>query len=231
MTTQVKVCGITTIDDALCAAAAGVDALGFIFHPPSPRFITPERATRIVAALPAPIVTVGVFVNRPPEEVLRIAEGCGLDLIQLHGDERPRDCRRFPAGRLLKAIFPRTPEDLAATAAYDVRAFLVDARQGARYGGTGKRADWDLAAAIARRHPLILAGGLDETNVAEALKAVNPAALDLNSGVERAPGVKDPEKLRRAIDRIRAADSAKPAAGAAAFAKADRRAWAFTEQS
>jgi phosphoribosylanthranilate isomerase len=207
--TQIKVCGITNIDDAMAAAASGADALGFIFHRPSPRCVPPGRAAEIIAALPSGVVTVGVFVNRPAREIIQVADRCGLDMIQLHGDERPADCRPFPPERLIKAFSPRTPEETAALAAYPVRAFLIDARQGERYGGTGKRADWMLAALIVRRYALVLAGGLNETNVAAALAAVAPAAVDLNSGVERAPGMKDEGKLRRTIGIIRAADGSR----------------------
>lgn len=204
--TEIKVCGITNREDALAAVAAGADALGFIFHEPSPRFIEPGKAARIVATLPPGIVTVGVFVNRPPAEITGIADRCGLDLIQLHGDETPADCRRFPPERLIKALSPQGAAELPGLGDYAVRAFLIDARQGERYGGTGRTADWMLAALIARRYPLVLAGGLDEANVGSALERVAPAAVDLNSGVERSPGVKDPEKLRRTIARIRALD-------------------------
>jgi phosphoribosylanthranilate isomerase len=201
--TEIKICGITRIDDALCAAASGADAVGFIFHPASPRYIAPERAKEIIAALPRGIATVGVFVNRGAEEVAQTADDCGIDLIQLHGDESPEYCRRFSPERIIKAVFPRTPEDLRAFAAYDVRAFLVDFREAGRYGGTGKRADWGLAERLVRTHPLILAGGLDAGNVGEALAAVAPHAVDINSGCERAPGIKDHDRIRRIIALIR----------------------------
>ena len=151
--TEIKICGITRLEDALCAAECGADAVGFIFHPPSPRYITPERAKAIIAELPEGIVTVGVFVNRPAEEVERTVEACGLDLIQVHGDESPAYCRRFPPGRVIKAVSPRTPEELRRLAEYEVRAFLVDARDAGRYGGTGKRADWELAARVGEVAP------------------------------------------------------------------------------
>jgi phosphoribosylanthranilate isomerase len=203
--TQIKICGITTIEDALCAAESGADAVGFIFHPPSPRHITPERAREIIAGLPAELVKVGVFVNRDTEVVAQTVEECGLDLIQLHGDESPEYCRRFPPERVIKAVFCRTPEDLRELAAYDVRAFLVDTRDAGRYGGTGKRADWELAAGLAKERPLILAGGLGIENIGEALAAVEPCAVDINSGCERMPGIKDHDRLRRIVGMIRQA--------------------------
>jgi phosphoribosylanthranilate isomerase len=201
--TEIKICGITNLEDALCAAACGAGAIGFIFHPASPRFIAAERAKEIIAALPAGIATVGIFVNRKAEEVARTVEACGLDMIQLHGDESPEYCRRFPPERVIKAVFPRTPEDLLALDAYDVRAFLADFREAGRYGGTGKRADWTLAARLGKTHPLILAGGLCIENIGEALAAVAPHAVDINSGCERAPGIKDHERLQRIVGMIR----------------------------
>jgi phosphoribosylanthranilate isomerase len=201
--TDIKICGITNLEDALCAAACGADAVGFIFHPASPRYIAAERAKEIIAALPAGIVTVGVFVNREAEEVSQTIKDCGLDLIQLHGDESPEYCRRFPPEQVIKAVFPRTPEDLRMPDAYDVRAFLADFRETGRYGGTGKRTDWGLAARIREKYPLILAGGLGEENLGEALEAVAPGAVDINSGCESAPGIKDHDRMRRIIDLIR----------------------------
>ena len=201
--TEIKICGITRIDDALCAAESGADAVGFIFHEASPRYIAPERAKEIIAALPAELVKVGVFVNREAQEVAQTVEDCGLDLIQLHGDESPEYCRRFPPERVIKTVFPRTPEDLRALDAYDVRAFLADFREAGRYGGTGKRADWGLAARLGKTHPMILAGGLCIENIGEALAAVAPEAVDINSGCERAPGIKDHERLRRFVQVAR----------------------------
>ncbi len=136
--TEIKICGITRLEDALCAAECGADAVGFIFHPASPRYITAERAKAIIAELPAGIAKVGVFVNRPAEEVKRTVEACGLDLIQLHGDESPAYCRLFPPERVIKAVSPRTPEELRRLADYEVRAFLVDARDRRPLRGDGE---------------------------------------------------------------------------------------------
>jgi len=201
--TEIKICGITRLEDALCAAACGADAVGFIFHKASPRYITQERAKVIIAHLPRGIAKVGVFVNREREEVERTVDACGLDLIQLHGDESPAYCRLFPPERVIKAVSPKTAEELRALDVYDVRAFLVDARDTGRYGGTGKRADWELAASIRNMHPLILAGGLDAENIRAAMAAVAPQAVDINSGCELAPGIKDHDRMRRIIGLIR----------------------------
>ena len=205
--TQIKICGITNIDDALCAAESGADAVGFIFHPASPRYVAPERVKEIVAALPREITTVGVFVNRKVAEVSQTADDCGLDLIQLHGDESPEYCRRFAPERIIKAVFPRTPEDVTALDAFAIRAFLVDFREADRYGGTGKQADWGLAAMIGKTHPLILAGGLTVENIDEALAAVAPAAVDINSGIESAFGIKNHDRMKQITGMVRRARS------------------------
>ena len=145
----------------------------------------------------------GVFVNRPAEEVERIVATCGIDLIQLHGDESPDYCRRFPAERIIKAVSPKTAEELRRLEEYAVRAFLADARDAGRYGGTGKRADWELAARIGERHPLILAGGLDAESIGPALAAVAPCAVDINSGCERSPGIKDHGMMQHIVGMVR----------------------------
>jgi phosphoribosylanthranilate isomerase len=208
--TEIKICGITNLEDAMGAAGCGVDAVGFIFHPGSPRYIPPEKVKAIADALPKGIARVGVFVNHGAAEVERIVEECGLDLIQFHGDEPPEACRLFPPGRVIKAVFPRRMEDLTALAAYEVRAFLIDSRTAGLYGGTGRTADWALAARLRETRPLILAGGLNEGNIRQALASVSPHAVDLNSGVERAPGIKDHDRMRRIVEIIRRGDANGP---------------------
>jgi len=200
---QIKICGITNMGDAQAAAEAGADALGFVFHPASPRCVTPGQARGIIDALPPMVCTVGVFVNLPPDEVLWVADLCGLDFIQLHGSETPEYCRRFPRERLIKAVSLRSEADFVETDDYPVRAFLFDARDPVRFGGTGKTCDWNLARRFAARHPLILAGGLNADNVGAALEAVQPLAVDLSSGVEAAPGKKDHDKLRALAAAVR----------------------------
>jgi len=213
MLTEIKICGITNVEDALHAAACGADALGFIFYAGSSRCVTPEAAARIISALPDSVARVGVFVNESPERVLAVRQTCGLNRIQLHGEETPEYCRRFPKDVLIKALSGH-PDDIAFPLQdYPVGAFLLDAADGERRGGTGKETDWDLAARIAHRHPLILAGGLKETNIEKALTRVAPHAVDINSGVEASPGGKDHEKVRRIIDIVRRYDAVRPAAG------------------
>lgn len=201
--TEIKICGITNREDALFAAACGVDALGFIFYLGSPRYISPENVRPIISDLPPNVIKVGVFVNHDIEEVKRIKSFCGLDILQLHGDETPVYCRRFPSSLLIKAVSPQKDDDLEALGRYEVRAFLVDARDGKRYGGTGLTSAWELAARIKTTYPLVLAGGLKEENIREAIAAVSPHAVDINSGIESAPGMKDHTKLARIIKIIR----------------------------
>jgi len=203
MMTEIKICGITDPDDALAAAGAGADALGFIFYPKSPRCVSPGRAREIIAALPRTVSKVGVFVNDDPDRIEEIAGICGLDLIQLHGDETPEYCRRFPASMVIKALSPRTAADLEGVADYPVRAILVDASAPGRYGGTGKTSNWHLAKSLAHSCTLILSGGLNSGNIQDAIASVSPDAVDINSGVESAPGRKDHDKIRDIIEMIR----------------------------
>jgi len=206
--TQVKICGITNEDNAQFAAQCGAAALGFIFYPSSPRYITPEDARKIIRKLPDEVVKVGVFVNEKEDTIKQIMEYCALDMIQFHGDESPEFCRQFPSSIIIKAIKLTNDDDLYNAFCYGNVAILVDSRHRGLYGGTGKRANWDLAAAVGNKKPLILSGGLNEGNIAEAMRTVAPAALDLNSGVEISPGKKDHSKLARIFELIRAADTA-----------------------
>ena len=200
---QIKICGITNIEDGLSAAEAGADALGFVFHPASPRYVEPGKVEEIIRMIPPSICTVGVFVNLAAAQVLQIAERCGLDYIQLHGSETADYCRQFPRERLIKALSIQSEEELAVLNDYPVSAYLVDARDPVRFGGTGKTCDWTLAGKVAARHPLILAGGLGAENVLAALEAVHPLAVDVSSGVERKPGKKDYEQMRSLITAVR----------------------------
>jgi phosphoribosylanthranilate isomerase len=206
--TEVKICGITNQEDASFAANCGAAALGFIFYPLSPRYIKPANAEQITGGLPDKTVRVGVFVNADPEEINKIVERCGLDMIQLHGDESPDYCSQFPASMVIKAIELKNEQDLNNALNYNVTALLIDCRHAGLYGGTGRKANWDLACRIKNTKPLILSGGLKKDNIVEALRSVAPAALDINSGVETSPGRKDHEKLARIFDIIRAADTA-----------------------
>ena len=200
--TQIKICGITNIEDACFAAASGADAIGFIFHAPSPRYVTPETVKKIIEELPDAITTVGVFVNMDSEEVKRIMTLCRLDMVQLHGAESSDFCAQFPREQVIKAIALRSEDDLAHLREYAIKAMLVDAFDPQRLGGTGQRADWALAARVKELHPLILAGGLSLANIQEAIEAIAPDAVDINSGVESAPGRKDHIKVKEIIELV-----------------------------
>lgn len=205
--TQAKICGITNIEEALVASHCGAAALGFIFYPPSPRYIKPDEAKKIIRALPDKIVSVGVFVNEKPDHVKRIKDLCALDMIQLHGDETPEYCRLFSAFAIIKTIELKNNDDISRALTYHVAALLVDTRYAGLYGGTGKTSNWDLACRLKNKKPLILSGGLNADNIAEALKTVSPAAVDINSGVEVSPGKKDHKKIARIFDIIRTSDT------------------------
>jgi phosphoribosylanthranilate isomerase len=200
---EVKICGITNINDAYVAIKCGADALGFIFYPKSQRYVAPERAIEIIQKLPHEIIKVGVFVNHEIHEVKEIVKFCGLNLIQLHGDESPEYCAQFPKSSLIKAVSCRLEEDIRKLRNYSVRAILVDGREQGHYGGTGKNSDWRLAIKIKETHPLILAGGLNKENIRKAIETVRPQVVDINSGVELSPGKKDPDKIRDIIEIVR----------------------------
>jgi len=193
---RVKICGITRLTDAEAAVGLGAHALGFVFWPRSPRAVGREVARAIAAALPALVTRVGVFVDTSPAEVADTVRLVGLDVVQLHGDE---DVHAY-AGvgvRLMKAV--RLPDEAAVDRAADLPPFvtpLVDAIDDGRRGGMGRRANWTLAARLASRRPIVLAGGLSDETVEEALREVNPWGIDVSSGVEQSPGIKSQERLR-----------------------------------
>jgi len=195
---RVKICGITNLEDARHASACGADALGFVFYPDSPRFIEPALVRRIIAELPPLITTVGLFVNESPERIRDVVALCGLDTVQLHGDEGPDQCS-YPPCRVIKAFRLHDQMDDDVFSAYRVAALLLDAYVPDRFGGTGHRCDWQRAAVAAAQHRVILAGGLNPENVTEALNQVRPYGVDVSSGVEIEPGKKDPERVARFI--------------------------------
>jgi phosphoribosylanthranilate isomerase len=204
---RLKVCGITSLVDALTAVNCGAHYLGFNFYPPSPRYIAPEAALAIIEQLPDEVVSIGVFVNEAaPETVLDSMRRSGVRLAQLHGDEDAAYCAAVGAERVIKAL--RVAEDFDARSVlnYPASAILLDAYDKKLYGGTGKTANWALANEAARMTKIFLAGGLSPDNISAAIRAVEPFAVDVNSGVERAPGVKDAEKLqalKQAIETCR----------------------------
>jgi phosphoribosylanthranilate isomerase len=203
---RAKICGITRAEDARVAIEHGAHALGFVFAPSSPRALTRDQAAVLVRSLPPFVSKVGLFVDASRQEILDVATGVGLDTVQLHGDEDPETCaavqRVVP---VVKAFRVRGPETVVQMQAYRgcAAAFLLDAYVPGRHGGTGTRFDWVQAVqAKTLGVPIILAGGLDAGNVAEAIDAVHPFAVDVSSGVESAPGLKDPEKLRAFLGAV-----------------------------
>jgi phosphoribosylanthranilate isomerase len=198
--TMVKVCGITNPADARVAAEAGADAVGFIFAE-SPRLVAAEEARRISIALPENVLKVGVFVNAPPEEVLRAAAEAGLDMAQLHGDETPETVAAVRAGGLpvMKAIRVRNADDLAGVERFDADLLLLDAYSEKARGGTGERFDWGAAKSLKGRGNIVVSGGLAPENVREAIDFFEPYGVDASSSLEDAPGKKNEESVRRFI--------------------------------
>jgi phosphoribosylanthranilate isomerase len=199
---KVKICGITNIEDALCAADAGADALGFVFYAKSPRCIAPEQAAEIIRELPPFILTVGLFVNAGSDFVNAIAGSCNLDRIQLHGEETPSFCDRI-ARPVIKAFRVKDAASLEAMQDYRAAGYLLDAYSPDAHGGTGLTFNWELARFAARYGRIILAGGLTPDNVHRAITVTRPYAVDISSGVEASPGRKDPAKVREFISRAK----------------------------
>lgn len=204
---KVKICGITNLEDALAAVAAGADALGFNFWPQSPRFIKPLEARSIVEQLPKAVMRVGVFVNEAePDDVARVAREVNLSAVQLHGEESPEYCRALKGLLVIKAlrVVDRfTPQQATQ---YETDAILLDAFVSGSRGGTGRIVNWEIARQVAELAPrLILAGGLSPDNVAEAIRMVMPWGVDACSRLEIAPGRKDPALMRSFVAEARVA--------------------------
>jgi len=207
--TKIKICGIKTLNDALAAIEAGADYLGFNFYRKSVRFIEKNACAEITSVLKKEypqIILVGVFVNSSVEEVKAILDTCSLDLAQLHGDETPEMVVSFH-GKAFKAIRLSTFESVHPFLSVEntFPAFLVDASVKGVYGGSGVTADWNGAAELAKKYPLLLAGGLTPENVAEAVGRVKPWGVDVASGVESAPGEKDPSKIKAFVRAVQSA--------------------------
>lgn len=200
--TQVKICGITTIDDAQVAVDAGADMVGLIFYPPSPRYVTPAQAQAITATLPPGMVAVGVFVNETVETMTRIGRESGVQVLQLHGEESSDICQQLPWPVIKTFRFTaRVQPELMRH--YAVQAFLIEGFRAEVYGGGGVKADWQRVAALPAYGHIILAGGLTADNVQEAIRVVHPYAVDVCSGVEAIPGKKDRGKVRAFIQHAK----------------------------
>jgi phosphoribosylanthranilate isomerase len=201
---RIKICGITRIEDALAAIAAGADAIGFVFYAKSPRAVTPAQASAIIAALPPFVTTVGLFVDMPRAELTRLLTEVPLDLLQFHGDEGPEDCAGY--GRpYIKALRVKPGDDVAgAISRYPAASgILLDTYVPGTPGGTGEAFDWSLVPRDAAK-PLILAGGLTPENVGDAVRQVRPYAVDVSGGVEASKGIKEAAKIQAFIQRARA---------------------------
>jgi len=198
----VKICGVTSVADAVMAAEAGADAVGLNFYPKSSRYLSLKQARAIAAALPPFVWAIGVFVNEDLDAVARIRDALRLDAVQFHGDERPAAIKGF-GGRTLKALHVGAePVDAVARGFTSVEALVLDAAQPG-FGGGGVTFDWAFAASLAKMRPILLAGGLTPRNVAQAVKAVRPFGVDVASGVEAHPGVKDAKKVKAFIRAAR----------------------------
>jgi phosphoribosylanthranilate isomerase len=202
---KVKICGITSREDAMGALDAGADALGFVFYSRSPRYIAPKAAAEIIASLPPFISNVGLFVNASAQEVRQIIERTGIDTLQFHGDEPAEYCAPF-LRQCIKAFRVANADSLRQLPEFQTRAWLLDSFVPGEHGGTGVKFNWALAnRAVSLNRPVILAGGLTSENVQEAIRQVRPYAVDVSSGVESSPGKKDLQKVRSFIQLAKSA--------------------------
>jgi phosphoribosylanthranilate isomerase len=203
MGVRIKICGMTRLEDAKTAANLGVDALGFIFTKKSQRYIAPADAREIIMQLPPFISRVGVFVDESIQNIIDIVRETGVDTVQLHGSESPDFCKALPIP-VIKSVAVKPGADLSLLDAYKVSGFLLDTWSEGNSGGTGKTFDWTIAKkAVIKYDSIILAGGLGPSNVEEALRVVHPYGVDINSGVEIMPGVKNPHKMRDIVRIVR----------------------------
>ncbi len=199
---KVKVCGMTQLKDAVFAAEQGADAVGFIFYKKSSRSVTMKAVREIILKLPPFVDTVGVFVNESADKVNKIADHCGLDLVQLHGEESPGFCQKIHR-RVIKVFRVKDLQSIKQLEKYPVTGFILDTFSDELYGGTGKTFDWNLALPAKKIGPVIVAGGLTPHNIRQVVSQVRPYGVDVCSGVEKSPGIKDPEKVRAFLANIR----------------------------
>ncbi len=200
---KVKICGMTNLNDVKVAVDGGVDAVGFIFYKKSPRSVTMQTVREIVLELPPFVDSVGVFVDEKAEQINKIADHCNLDRVQLHGDESPAFCKKIRR-RVIKAIRVKDIQSLKKLSDYPVNSFLLDTFSEDQYGGTGKVFDWNLAFPAKKYAPIILAGGLTPNNVRQAIQRIRPYGVDVCSGVESQPGIKDHKKMQAFLKNVKA---------------------------
>lgn len=205
---QIKICGLTDVQEACDCAALGADAIGCIFYPKSPRHVTDNQARDIVNALPSHTAVVGVFVNTPFDEIMKKVDMCGLTGVQLHGQESPDIVDKLREENLLviKALFEKSQPDFEGVSLYHSSAYLVECGIGKLPGGNALSWNWGKARSLSNKYPLILAGGIDETNVTQAINEVLPDAIDISSGVEISPGRKNIMKVKSFISKVTAID-------------------------
>ncbi len=201
---QVKICGLTRTDEALFCAEAGADAVGCVFYPKSPRCVTPDLAAEIRRTLPAKVAVVGVFVDVPAEEILLVRDRARIDAAQLHGTESPETVARIAAEGLtvIKALFANARPFLKDADRYPAHAFLAECAGGPLPGGNAMAWDWTAAKPLSERSPLVIAGGITADTVCRAITAAAADAVDVSSGVEAAPGRKDPQRVAAFIDEV-----------------------------
>jgi phosphoribosylanthranilate isomerase len=202
---QVKICGLMTVDEAVACAELGANAIGLVFYPPSPRFVSDDQASAICRALPQTAWSVGVFVNETTSAILHRVEVCGLRAVQLHGQEPPQLVGELQQNGVvvIKALFANGRPAFAEAGSYtSSRAFLTECFGDRLPGGNGRMWNWAMAADLMQQYPVILAGGLTPDNVGEAIRAANPAAVDVSSGVEAQPGRKDLKKVQRFLAAV-----------------------------
>ena len=200
---KVKVCGMTSLKDALVAVEVGADAVGFIFYKKSPRSVTMKTVREIVLELPPFVDTVGVFVDETAEQINKIADYCNLDIIQLHGDESPTFCKKIRR-KVIKAFRIKDMQSVKKLSSFQVSGFLLDTFSDNLHGGTGKVFDWNLALPAKKFGPVIMAGGLTPNNVQQAVRQIRPYGVDVCSGVESEPGIKDHKKVRAFLNNAKA---------------------------
>ena len=200
---KVKICGMTNLKDVKVAVDGGVDAVGFIFYKKSPRSVTMQAVREIVLELPPFVDSVGVFVNETAEQINKISDHCKLDRVQLHGDESPAFCKKIRR-RVIKVIRVKDIQSLKKLSDYPVSSFLLDTFSEDQYGGTGKVFDWNLAFPAKKYGPIILAGGLTPINVRQAIQRIQPYGVDVCSGVESQPGIKDHKKMQAFLKNVKA---------------------------
>ena len=200
---KVKICSMTNLKDVKVAVDGGVDAVGFIFYKKSPRSVTMQAVRKIVLELPPFVDSVGVFVNETAEQINKIADRCNLDRVQLHGNESPTFCKKIRR-RVIKAIRVKDIQSLKKLSDYPVSSFLLDTFSEDQYGGTGRVFDWNLAYPAKKYGPIILAGGLTPNNVRQAIQRIQPYGVDVCSGVESQPGIKDHKKMQIFLKNVKA---------------------------